>query len=190
MSQLTGLRVAIIATDDFEEVELTEPLEALRDAGAHVDIVSPKPGYIQAMRHDEKSITVNVDRVLDHVRPDEYDAVMLPGGALNADALRMNADAQDFVRAMQSVGKPLAAICHAPWLLVSAGLVRGRTLTSYYTIQDDIRNAGGNWEDREVVADSNWVTSRAPGDIPAFNGEMIELFARAVPERQPALAAR
>jgi len=120
---------------------------------------------------------VHVDMTLEQAKPQDFDAVLLPGGALNADALRVNKKAQEFVRAIDEQGKPIAVICHGPWLLVSAGLVRGRRLTSYHTIQDDIRNAGGIWEDREVIRDGNWVSSRQPGDIPAFNGEMIKLFA-------------
>jgi len=177
-NDLSDLHVAILATDGFEEAELTEPLQALRDAGARVDVVSVKAGSIQGFRHDTKAGTVPVDRTLAEARPEDYDAVMLPGGALNADALRVVPEVQNFLRAMNQAGKPIAAICHAPWELISAGLVRGRTLTSYHTIQDDIRNAGGNWVDREVVCDGTWVTSRQPGDLPAFNREMIKLFAR------------
>jgi protease I len=167
MAELTGLRVAVFATDGFEESELTEPVKALKRAGAAVTIVSPKSGEIQGVRHDiEKTGKVKVDRTINEVSADEFDAVHLPGGALNADAMRMVPEVQAFLRAMQDDGKPFAVICHAPWELVSAGLVRGRTLTSYYTIQDDIRNAGGNWVDRDVVVDGNWVTSRQPSDLP------------------------
>jgi protease I len=181
MTELTGLRVAVLATDGVEEPELTEPVRALKDAGAEVTIVSPRPGQIQAVRHDiDKTIKVKVDRTIEEVRADEFDAVLLPGGAVNADSMRMVPEVQAFLRAMQDAGKPFAVICHAPWELVSAGLVRGRTLTSYYTIQDDIRNAGGNWVDREVVEDGNWVTSRQPGDIPAFNRAMLNLFAHSL----------
>jgi protease I len=177
MSELTGVRVAVLATDGFEEPELTEPVTALRKAGAEVTIVSPRSGEIQGVRHDiDKTIKVKVDRTIDEVGADEFDAVLLPGGAVNADAMRMVRPVQSFLRQMQEAGKPFAVICHAPWELVSAGLVRGRTLTSYHTIQDDIRNAGGNWLDQEVVEDGNWVTSRQPGDIPAFTRAMILLF--------------
>ena len=179
MSELSGFRVAVLATDGFEDSELTEPVKALREAGAHVTILSPKPGEIQGVRHDiDKTIKVKVDRAVN--RADEFDAVHLPGGALNADAMRMVPEVQAFLRAMQDAGKPLSVICHAPWELVSAGLVRGRTLTSYHTLQDDVRNAGGNWVDREVVEDGNWVTSRQPGDIPAFNRAVIRLFSRSL----------
>jgi protease I len=128
-----------------------------------------------------KGITVNVDRVLDRAEASEYDAVLLPGGALNADTLRMGPKVQSFLQQIQQAGKPFAVICHAAWELISANLVQGRTLTSYYTIQDDIRNAGGNWVDKEVVVDGNWVTSRQPDDIPAFNQEMLNLFAQFAP---------
>jgi protease I len=181
MSELNGLRVAMLATDGFEEPELTEPVKALRDTGAQVTILAPKPGAIQGVRHDiDKTIKVKVDRAIQDASAEEFDAVHLPGGALNADAMRMVPEVQAFLRAMQEAGKPFSVICHAPWELVSAGLVRGRTLTSYYTLQDDIRNAGGRWVDREVVEDGNWVTSRQPSDIPAFNRAMIRLFSRSL----------
>ena len=175
-NQLNGMRVAIVVTDDFEQVELTEPKKALDQAGATTKIISTHPGQVTGMNHDVKADTFNVDMTLDQANPNDFDAVMLPGGALNADALRMVPQAQQLVRQMQQAGKPMAIICHAPWLLVSSGLVRGRTLTSYYTIQDDIRNAGGNWVDQQMVRDGNWVTSRSPKDLPAFNPAMIQLF--------------
>lgn len=181
MTDLSNLRVAVLATDGFEEAELTEPVRALREAKAKVDIISTKTGQIQAFRHHDKGSTVSADRTLEQIQPNDYDAVLLPGGALNADTLRMEKKAQSFLQQMQQAGKPFAAICHAPWVLISAKLVQGRTLTGYYTIQDDIRNAGGNWVDREVVVDGNWVTSRQPDDIPAFNQEMLNLFAQFTP---------
>lgn len=181
MSELTDFRVAVLVTDGFEEPELTEPVKALKDAGAQVTIVSPMPGEIQGVRNDiDKTVKVKVDRTVKEVSAEEFDAVHLPGGAVNADRMRTVPEVQAFLRAMQDAGKPFAVICHAPWELLSAGLVRGRALTSYHTIQDDIRNAGGNWIDREVVEDDNWVTSRQPDDIPAFNRAMIELFSRAL----------
>src|SRR5204863_5990057 len=128
----------------------------------------------------DKTFKVKVDRTIQGASPDEFDAVHLPGGALNADAMRMVPEVQAFLRAMQDAGKPLSVICHAPWELVSAGLIRGRTLTSYHSIQDDIRNAGGQWVDREVVEDANWVSSRQPSDLPAFNRAMIRLFSRSI----------
>ena len=186
MSELSGFRVAVLATDGFEESELTEPVRALQEAGAQVTIVSPKPGEIQGVRHDiDKTRWVKVDRTITAVSPEEFDAVQLPGGALNADAMRMVPEVQAFLRAMQEAGKPFAVICHAPWELVSAGLVRGRTLTSYHSIQDDIRNAGGHWLDREVIEDGNWVSSRQPTDLPAFNRAMISLFSRSLAASHP-----
>ena len=173
---LNGTKVAILVTDDFEEVELIEPRKALEQAGASTKIVAPHTGTVQAMRHDEKSGTYPVDLTLDQANPDDFYAVLLPGGALNADALRLQPKAQAFVRRIDEQAKPIAVICHAPWLLVSAGLVGGRSMTSYATLQDDIRNAGGHWLDFEVVRDRNWVSSRSPRDIPAFNQAMIELI--------------
>ena len=178
MQELNGMRIAIIAMDGFEEAELTEPLRALRQAGAKVDVLSKQPGQIQGFRHHDKAGTVPVDRTFDEAAPREYDGLMLPGGALNADVTRMEPRVREFIREFNDAGKPIAAICHAPWELVSAGVVRGRKLTSYHTIQDDIRNAGGNWVDAEYVSDGNWVTSRQPSDLPAFNREMIALMSR------------
>lgn len=176
MTQFSNFRAAVFATDGFEESELTEPVKALRNAGIKIDILSLKPGKIQAFKHHDKSIKVNVDRTLDQVNPEEYEALMLPGGALNADAARIEPQVRKFVRSFNEAGKPMAVICHAPWLLVSSGLVKGRTLTSYKSIQDDIKNAGGNWVDQEVVVDGNWVTSRQPSDLQAFNREMLKLI--------------
>lgn len=178
-STLPDYRVAVLATSGFEESELTEPVKALKKAGARVTILSPKAGKIQGVYHDvDKTVKIKVDRVFRDASPSEFDAVHLPGGTVNADSLRMVPEVQAFLQAMQDDGKPISAICHAPWELVSAGLVRGRKLTGYHTIQDDVRNAGGHWTDREVVEDGNWVTSRQPGDLPAFNRAMIELFSR------------
>ncbi len=173
---LMGMRVAILVADDFEQVEMTEPRKALEQAGAKVTLVSSVQGRVQAMNHDVKADTFPVDMPIDQAKPEDFDAVMLPGGALNADTLRMNPQAQYFIKQIDRAGKPIAAICHAPWLLVSAGLVKGRKLTSYYTLQDDIRNAGGQWLDEETVRDGNWLSSRSPKDLPAFNREMIRLF--------------
>ena len=173
---LEGMRLAILATDGVEESELAEPRKELDKAGAQTTLLAPHTGKIQAMKHDEKTIKINVDRTLDEADASDFDAVLLPGGALNADALRVVEAAQEFVRSIDESGKPIAVICHAPWLLISADLVDGRTITSYHTIRDDIRNAGGNWVYKEVVRDKNWVSSRQPSDIPAFNREMIKLF--------------
>lgn len=183
LGKLYGRRVAVLATDGFEESELTSPIEALRDAGAQVDVISDHAGEIQGFKHHDKTITVAVDKTLDEVAADDYDAIQLPGGALNADALRVNKKAQAFVHKFLDQHKPIAAICHAPWLLVSSGLVRYRTLTSYHTIADDIRNAGGSWVDEAVVEDGPFVTSRQPDDLPAFNEAMIRRFEKSVIER-------
>ena len=179
--RLDGMRVAIIANEWFEQSEMEEPRKALDAAGAKTVLISSKAGEIQARSKGEKGGRFPVDATLDDVRANDFDAVLLPGGTLNADKLRMDERARAFVREMQAAGKPIAAICHAPWLLVSAGLVKGRTLTSFYTLQDDIRNAGGTWVDREVARDRNLVTSRQPSDIPQFNEAVIDLFAAAVP---------
>lgn len=178
MANLTGFRVAVIASDGFEEQELTEPVGALKDAGAKVTVLAPKTGSLQAFRHMDKSITVPANQLLANADAEQFDGVVLPGGCLNTDFLRVLPELQSFLRTMQDAHKPIAAICHAPWELISAGLVQGRKLTSYHTIQDDIRNAGGTWLDQEVVEDDNWVTSRQPDDLPAFNKAMINLFAQ------------
>lgn len=183
MADLHGLRVAVLATDDFEDSELTEPVKALREAGATVDIISPKSGTITG----KKGVQVQVDRGITDVSPQEYGAVLLPGGTGNADKMRMDMDVQAFIKGMNAKGAPFAAICHAPWELISAGLARGKTMTSYYTLQDDVRNAGATWVDREVVVDGNLVTSRHPGDIPDFNREVLSLFELAA---QPAGSGR
>lgn len=185
MSRLTDLRVAVLATDGVEEVELTQPVKSLKDSGAWVEVISNHARPIQAVNHLEKGSMIPVDRLLGEAKPAEYDALLLPGGAVNADTLRMLPEAREFVRWFQDEGKPMAVICHAAWLLVSADLVHDRRLTSYHTIQDDIRNAGGIWLDREVVEDKNWVTSRQPSDLPAFIGAMNRLF-----EQSPVLTDR
>jgi deglycase len=174
--KLEGLRVAILATDGVQYNELVEPRKALEEAGAKTTLIAPKSGKIQAVKHGRRAGSFAVGLELDKANPSDFDAVLLPGGALNADALRVEPKAKEFVRQIDAAGKPIAVICHGGWLLVSAGLVRGRTMTSYHTIQDDIRNAGANWVDQEVARDGNWVSSRQPSDIPAFNREMLELF--------------
>jgi protease I len=176
MPDLKGLRIAILATDGVEQAELTEPRKFLDNAGAKTTLFSPKTGQIQAMQHSDKGDKLKVDQEITQADPSDFDAVLLPGGALNADHLRMDENARSFVREMQKAGKPIAAICHAPWLLISAGLVKGRKMTSYHTVQDDLRNAGAQWSDEEVVRDNNWVTSRQPSDIPAFNNAIAELL--------------
>jgi protease I len=185
--KLSHMRVAILASDGFEQAELEKPRKALEEAGAKTFVIAPKSGSksgkIQGFEHDEKGDKVSVDMTLDKAQPNDFDAVLLPGGALNADFLRAEKKAQEFIRSIDQAKKPIAVICHAPWLLVSAGLVKGRTLTSYHTIQDDIRNVGGNWKDEEVIRDGNWVSSRQPTDIPAFNREMIALFSEPTAKR-------
>ncbi|MDB5078616.1 MAG: hypothetical protein JWP00_540 [Chloroflexi bacterium] len=182
-TNLNGLRVAILATDYFEQVELTEPKKALDAAGAITKIIAPQPkqGQVTGFNHDTKGDTFKVDMPLEQANPADFDALLLPGGALNADNLRVVEKAQDFARAIDRAQKPIAFICHAPWLLVSAGLTKGRKMTSYHTIKDDIRNSGGQWENTEVVRDKNWVSSRQPDDIPAFNREMLSLFSQSKP---------
>lgn len=177
--ELNGLRVAILATDGFEEAELVEPRKALDEAGAKTSVIAPRRGKIQGMKHDVKAGSVEVDLTFAEADADQFDAVLLPGGALNADALRMVEPARAFVRKIDSHRKPIAVICHGPWLLVSSGLTFERTLTSYFTIQDDIRNAGGIWVDQEAVQDRNWISSRKPDDIPAFNRKIISVFGEA-----------
>lgn len=176
---LEGMRIAILATDMVEESELIEPRDALMELGADVKLVSPKDGEIIAANHFEKSESYEVDATLDEVEPTDFDAFVIPGGALNSDFLRVEPRAQSFVQQADEAGKPIAFICHGAWLLVSAGLVEGRRLTSFHTIADDITNAGGEWINKAVVIDDNWVSSRSPDDIPQFNEAMIGLFADA-----------
>jgi protease I len=173
---LQKLRVAILATDGVEEIELVEPKKALEKAGAATTVIAPKAGKLQAFHHLDKAGKISVDIDLEHAEPGEFDALLLPGGALNADALRAEPKAQKFVQEIDKAGKPMAVICHAPWLLVSAEVVKGRTLTSWGSIQDDVKNAGGLWSDQPVLVDRNLVTSRGPDDLPQFNEAMIRLF--------------
>ena len=182
--ELQGKRVAILATDGVEQVELTEPKKALDDAGADTVVVSPKSGKIKGWQHDHWGDEIPVDEELDTARADDFDALMLPGGVMNPDRLRQNERAVQFVRRFFELGKPVAAICHAPWMLVEAGVVKGKTVTSWPSLRTDIENAGGDWVDREVVTDEGLVTSRKPEDIPAFNRKMLEEFAEGVHEEQ------
>lgn len=178
MGALDGKRIAILATDGVEEVELTRPRAAVTDAGAVAEIVSLDTGAIRSMNSDiEPSDTYPVDRAVADVAAADYDALIMPGGTVNADRLRMDADARRLVTDMMAAGKPVAAICHAPWMLVEADLVEGRTLTSFPSLRTDIRNAGGNPEDEEVVVDGNLVTSRTPDDLPAFCATIVREFA-------------
>lgn len=167
-------RVAILAADGFEQSELEQPMRALEGAGAHVAIVSPVADHIQGMHHAEKGDFFDVDVPLDKASAEDFDALLLPGGLMNPDSLRSNPAAVDFVRAFAAEGKPIGAICHAPWILIEAGLVQGRRMTSWPAIQSDVKNAGGNWVDEEVVVDNGIVTSRKPDDIPAFSAKLIE----------------
>ncbi|MEW9581421.1 type 1 glutamine amidotransferase domain-containing protein [Paraburkholderia sp. DGU8] len=172
-STLNGRKVAVLAVDGFEQAELIEPKRALAEAGATVHVISAKPGTIQGFKHVDKGDAVEVDSTFDQARPDDYDAVVLPGGVVNGDAIRLLPQAQAFVKAADSAKKPIAVICHGAWLPVSAGIVKGRTLTSWPSLQDDIRNAGGTWVDQEVVEDGNLISSRKPADLPAFNKTLI-----------------
>jgi protease I len=176
---LQTMRVAILATDMVEEAELIEPRKALEEAGATTELIAPHSGEIVTANHDDKSTTYPVDVTLEHAKPTEYDAVLLPGGALNADAMRAEPYAQSFLQKMDAADKPIAFICHAPWELISAGIAEGRRMTGYHTIADDVINAGADWVDQQVVVDDNWVSSRRPSDIPAFNTAMIDLFSQA-----------
>jgi len=171
---LDGKRAAILASDGFEQAELTVPLQALRSAGADVDIVSLKRGPIQGFNHLDPGDEVEADLALSEADADDYDALVLPGGAHNPDRLRIEDAALDFVRAFMDAGKPTAVICHAPWILINAGLAKGRTLTSYKTIRADLANAGATVVDREVVVDGNLITSRDPNDLPAFCAALVE----------------
>lgn len=177
MEQLNGKKVAILVADGFEQVELTEPKKALDQAGAKTEIVSPAQGKVKGWDMKQWGKELPVDVPLDRADARQYDALLLPGGVMNPDHLRRNPKAQQFVRAFFDAGKPVAAICHGPWTLIDSGVVRGRRMTSYETIQMDLKNAGVNWVDQEVVVDGNLVTSRKPDDIPAFNRAMIESFA-------------
>ena len=174
--KLSGKKVAILVADGFEQVEMTKPREALQEAGAETKIVSPSSGKIQGMNHADKGDKFDVDIELKNARPEEFDALMIPGGLMNPDQLRSTEEALDFTRHFFETGKPVAAICHAPWVLIDAGVVRGRTVTSWPAIKTDLRNAGANWVDKEVVVDNGLVTSRKPDDIPAFNEKMVEEF--------------
>jgi protease I len=175
-AELNAKKVAILAGDGFEQVEMTEPRKALEAAGAGTDLISPADGQVRGWNHTEWGSTFKVDVPLKSANAEDYDALLLPGGVMNPDKLRRNQDVLKFVRTFFDQGKPVAAICHGPWTLIDAGVARGRTMTSYESIQTDLKNAGVNWVDREVVVDNGLVTSRKPADIPAFNRKMIEEF--------------
>jgi protease I len=175
-SELNGKRIAILVENGFEQVEMTEPRQALEDAGAQADLISPEDQEVMGMEHEEPGDSFTVDVSLKSANPDNYDGLMLPGGVANPDKLRMNPDAVKFVKSFVDAGKPIAAICHGPWTLIEAGAAKGRTMTSWPSLKTDLRNAGANWVDKEVVVDRGVVTSRKPDDIPAFNEKMIEEF--------------
>ena len=187
-NSIQGKRIAFLATDGVEQVELTDPWKAVEDAGGTPELVSIKSGKIQGMNHDERADTFSVDKLIGAVSAEDYDGLVLPGGVANPDTLRANEEAVDFVRDFFKQQKPVAAICHGPWMLVEADVVEGRTLTSYPSIKTDVRNAGGNWVDKEVVVDEGLVTSRSPHDLPAFIAKMIEEFAEGRHEEQHAAA--
>ncbi len=176
---LKGLKVAILATDGFEQSELTEPRKALDDAGADTEIVSPKQGKVRGWKMKEWGEELAVDQVLDDADPEDYDALVLPGGVINADALRMQPKAVKFVQAFFDADKPVGVICHAPWALIESGAARGHKMTSWPSLKTDLTNAGAHWVDEEVVVDGNLVTSRKPDDLPAFNREITKLFGQA-----------
>ncbi len=186
-NKLSGKTIAVLATDGFEQSELEKPVEALRQAGATVEIISPKDGDIQGWEHHDKGRKVAVDRTLDGAKAGDYDGVVLPGGVINPDALRLEPKAIAFIRSFAEAGKPIAAICHGPWTLINAKAVEGRRMTSWPSLQADLENAGAEWVDEEVVVDRGLVTSRNPDDLPAFCEKMIEAFAEGPHRAQPDL---
>ena len=182
-SKLNGKKIAILATDGFEQAELLEPRKALEEAGAKTEIIAPKEGQIKGWNSKDWGESVGVDKTLPEARPNDYDALVLPGGVMNPDRLRMDPLAVDFVRKFAESGKTVAAICHGPWTLIEAGVIKGKNLTSWPSLKTDVINAGGRWVDREVVVDGMLVTSRKPDDIPAFNKKMLEQFSSAVAQK-------
>jgi protease I len=187
--KLQGKRVAFLATDMVEQVELTEPWKAVKEAGATPELVSLEEGEIQGFNHYDKGDTFKVDRTVEEARADDYDALVIPGGVGNPDTMRTDENAVELVRQFFEQGKPVGVICHGPWMLVEAGVVRGRTVTSWPSLRTDIRNAGGDWVDEQVVVDDGLVTSRKPDDLPAFNAKIVEEFAEGRHERQAEKAA-
>lgn len=184
VSELKGRRVAVLATEGVEQVELTEPVKALREAGAEVHLIEPEGKAIQAFNHLDKGDEFPADKSLHQVSEEDYDALFLPGGVANPDALRTNGAAVRFVRAFVEADKPVAAICHAPWMLVEAGVLKGRTVTSWPSLRTDIQNAGGTWVDEQVQVDQKLITSRKPADIPAFTRKMVSEFGSGAEERR------
>jgi protease I len=185
MGKLDGKRIAFLATDGVEQVELTEPLQAVRDEGAEVEVISLKKGEFQGFNHLDKGDTFTADKAVKDADADDYDGIVLPGGVANPDFLRSDEDAVRFVRSFVEAKKPVGAICHGPWTLVEADVIKGRTLTSWPSLQTDIRNAGATWVDEEVHVDQGLVTSRKPDDLPAFNAKVIEEVAEGRHERAP-----
>jgi len=186
MQKLNGKRVAILVEDGFEQVELTSPKQALEEAGAKTHIISPKRDKVKGWEHTKWGQEFPVDVAIEQANASDYDALLLPGGVMNPDKLRTNQQAVQFVRSFFDQGKPVAAICHGPWTLIEAGVVNGRKVTSYPSIQTDLKNAGANWVDQEVVVDQGLVTSRNPDDLPAFNRKMVEEISEGRHERQRA----
>jgi protease I len=186
--QLRGAKVAILVSDGFEQVEMTEPRKALVEAGADTSLVSPKPGNVRAWDLTNWGEEFPVDQALETADPKAFDALLLPGGVINPDTLRMMPKAVAFAKAFFDAGKPVASICHGPWTIIETGAARGRRMASWPSLQTDLRNAGAEWVDEQAVVDGNLVTSRRPDDIPAFNREMISLFAGARQQRQNAAA--
>jgi protease I len=184
MENLQGMTVAILVANGFEQVELVEPRKALDQAGAETRIVSPKDGRVRGWNFTDWGDEVSVDVALNRAQPHDFDALLLPGGVMNPDTLRMQAEAVAFVRAFFDASKPVAVICHGPWTVIEAGAAHGRRIASWPSLKTDLRNAGAEWVDQEVVVDGNLVSSRKPDDIPAFNREMLELFSRAREQAQ------
>jgi protease I len=182
-SSLNGKKIAILATDGFEQSELMQPRQALEEAGAHTEVVSPNSGKIKGWDHKDWGESVKVDKTLDNVNAEEYDGLLLPGGVINPDHLRMDPKAVNFVKQFVSAGKTVGAICHGPWTLLEAGALKGKTVTSWPSLRTDLKNAGANWVDKEVVTDGQFITSRKPDDIPAFNKALIESVAHGPQKR-------
>jgi protease I len=182
-TKLNGKKIAILVADGFEQVELTSPKEALEKAGAQTEIISPSDKTVKGWEETKWGKALRVDVPLKKAKPDDYDGLVLPGGIMNPDKLRQNEQALEFVRAFFDARKPVAAICHGPWTLIDAGVIKGRKVTSYHSIQTDLRNAGAEWVDEPVVVDNGLVTSRKPGDLPAFNRKMIEEFSEGIHDR-------
>ena len=177
--RLQGLKVAVLATNGFEQAELEQPVNGLRDAGAEVDVIAPKAGKIQGYNHDEKADAFSVDKTLDAIKPQDYDALVLPGGVQNPDSLRLEPSAIAFIKSFVDAKKPISAVCHGPWTLIDAGGVKGRKMTSWPSLKVDLTNAGATWVDQEVVVDGNLVTSRKPEDLPAFVAKTVEVLEKA-----------